>query len=713
MPKHTKVSDQELVRMIEDEIVQVRTESFDLISDQRIDSNYSFANLITTTTEPMTNMSAVKFYFTPQVVQTLVMHGSKVFCSNKNTVEFSSPSPDPMTREAAKQLSMMVNHVIHNENDGFEIITELLRSAAVNKNGVAKTTWDEYKDMFEETYTDIDEVTLQQIVFERESQGYDVDVTELESTEVESLQAVTDEMGNIAEVAVATKVGDYSLKLSKIKGRIAIDVLPPEEFVINEDTTSIHNDHLTRFVGHKREVLRSDIKVLLERLGSKVDIDYLTDHEALGEDYERRARHDVDGTLESFQESDVQIGPSSKLLLVESLIRADRDGDGYAEWIRVFTVGNTLLHDEPWYGPLPYTSYTYFPIPHKNYGLSVYDRLRSYEETATGLVRSDVDGARLQNVKRWLVREGSVDTKELESGKPGPIEVSNTTKIAEDVVPIQTAPNSSETVAILQELRRQVIGEVGIDPITGQISTDVEKSGNDAAKTSMVLDNASVKMEGYHRRFAEGPLRDISWSIAMELVRNKDSEFVQGVVNAVTPGIPFIAGQMDFMNTIRKADLKSKVGLGHQTGHQRISASQATSAMLGQLQQNPSEAMYKLISESLMGFGYEQPEEILGPLEYWQAEKQKMEQMAQANLQMQGQQIQLQQQQIMGDLQIKQQESQFNMKLNQAETLAKIGKIEAETGKIAGEARKAMAEAEAAVQAVAGGFSETKLNVVV
>ena len=681
--KHEKVDDSTLAKMIYDEVVQVRTESFDLISDQRIDANYSFANLQTTTTQPMTNMSGIKFYFTPSVVQTLVMHQSKIFCSHKDTISFTGQSYDEDKQMMTEQLGMLVNHVLHRENSGFDIITELFRSAAVNKNGIAKTTWSEKREAFEEVFSNIDEFQLIQIVAEYEEDGYDVDI-------------------------VSYNDDGVTLRMSKMAGHIGIDVLPPEEFMINEDTTSINNDHLTRFVGHKREMYRSEIQDMLDSWDVRgIDVDSLSDYESLDEDYERRARHDVDGTLESFQESEVQVGPISKLVVIEAFIRADRDGDGYAEWTHVFTVGSTILHSEEWYGPLPFTSYTFFPIPHKFYGLSVYDRLVSYEETATGLVRSDVDKVRLQNTMRWFTREGVVDSEEMESGAPGPIEVPNSANIAEDIVPVASPQGSSETVSILSELRAQVIAEIGIDPVSGQISADVEKSGNDAAKTSMVLDNASVKMEGYARRFAEGPLRDISWQIAYELVRNKDSNFVQRLVEEVTPGLPFLAGQSNFSQIIRKTDLRAKVGLGHQTAQQKIAAAQTVGTMIAQLTQDPSSAMYYLIKDTLSGFGYEHPEEVVGKLEEWQQKAAQKQQMDQAALQQGQAQIQMQQQQFQQQFALEQQKAEFEMKLQQAETMAKIGEIEAKTGKTNEEARKIFEE----TRAIGSASAEVKVLV--
>ena len=294
----------------------------------------------------MTNMSGIKFYFTPSVVQTLVMHQSKIFCSGKETVAFSTASYAPEKKRMADQLSKMVNHVLHRENDGFNMITELFRSAAVNKNGIAKTTWNEKRESFEESFEDISSEELKQIVFNYEEQGYEVNIVDSKITQESLEQTRIDELtGTEISISSLQEFGNFTLKMFKVSGAIEVDVIPPEEFMINEDTTSIHNDNICRFIGHKREVYRSDVQEMLDMWDiTDIDVDALADYESLDEDYERRARHDVDGTLESFQESEVQTGPISKVVVVESWIRADRDGDGYAEWTHAFTVGSTLLY---------------------------------------------------------------------------------------------------------------------------------------------------------------------------------------------------------------------------------------------------------------------------------------------------------------------------------------------------------------------------------
>ena len=652
--KNMKVTDTELVAYIIDELVDVRTSSYDSLSDQRIQSNYSFVNVNTDTTTPTTGMSRVKFFFTPSVVNTLTMYQSKIFCSDKETVVFNPVNKEEGQLPAAKQAQAMVNNVLHKQNPGFEIITELFRSAAVNKNSVAKVTWVESPDMFEEVLEDFDELSLQQLTEQREADGY-----------------------TVKTMSSDNELGNYTLRFEKMKGKIQIDILPPEEFLINEDTTSITSP-LTRFVGHRRELMKGEVAAMFP----KVNVDDLSSDSFLTEDYEKRARHSFDDTWNRLDGEGGGDPTTKKLELVESWIRCDRDGDGFPEWRHCFTCGATLLEDEEWFGPVPFAHYTFFPVPHKFYGLSVYDRLRTYEETATGLVRADVDMSRLKNTFRILAKEGTIDRRNLQSGKPGVIPVSNTFT-PNDVMALPTPQGSSNTTALLAELRQQVIADIGIDPVSGQVSTDIEKSGNDSAKTAMALDNASVKLEGYARRFAETTLKDIIWLILIELVKHEDDEFVQNILNSITPDIPFIVAEEGLDNVMSKSDLTAKVGLGHQTSQQKAQAAGVVSGMILQLSQQPSMAMYNITSEALKGFGYDNPEALLGPLDEWVQKAQQAQQAqqsqieaAQSQQQLAQQQFQLQEQQVQGQLQIAQIESQARIQREAAESEAKISQMQ-------------------------------------
>ena len=185
----------------------------------------------------------------------------------------------------------------------------------------------------------------------------------------------------------------------------------------------------------------------------------------------------------------------------------------------------------------------------------------------------------------------------------------------------------------------------------------------------------------------------------MELVKHKDSQFVKDLLQ----GEPFLAGQMGLHRVMQKTDLQAKVGLGFQTAHQKVAAAQAVGAMLAQLEANPSEANYNLTAETLKGFSYEHPENVIGPLEYWIQKEQEMKAMAQEQLaieqaavQQQASQIQLQAQQIQFDQQLKKDEQAFKQQIDMMKAEAEIREKDADTAKKIAEAEKLRVEADAA-----------------
>lgn len=690
-PKKMAIDDSELIAALKAEYAQASQDGNDTISQQRVDAGYSFVNRDTDKTIPTTNMSGVRLLFTPSAVQTLVSHQSKIFCSHKDTVVFSPSCETELHSQAASQLSKMVNMVLHRKNPGFTVITDVLRSAAVYKNGIVKTIWAEKPEIIEEMLSDIDPAQLEVIIQEREAEGWDVKVKEKsETTEMVEETGMDPFSGDQITVASTQTMGSYTLRLERMKGQITVECLPPEEFLINQGTTSINDSELTHWVAHRKLMLKGDVEAMFP----DADTSRLTTASELGDNYEKETRHFFDATYDDYNQGGYT-ELTKTVEVVENWIRADRDGDGYPEWRHVFTSGDMILMDEEHFGPLPFASFTFFPAPHKFYGLSVYDRLYSLEQSATGLIRSALDFTRLSNTFRLLAKAGTIDARTLNSGRPGVIPVDKSFS-PEDIfaVPTPSGQGLGTTLPLLQELRQQVIGEIGIDPISGQVSTDIEKSGNDAAKTAMAIDNASVKMEAYSRMFADGTLRDIIWCIATYLVKYKDTPFVMDVLESCTPGQPFIAGEMGLENIMSKSDLKAKVGLGHQTGQQKIQAAQILGGLMQQLAQDPTQAMYNLVLNAAEGLGFEDAVAIVGSIEsYMQKAQQNQQamqaqtQQAQAAAQEAQQRMQLEIQrfefekelkmmQTQEELAIKRMEAEAKIELNKASALQKISQAE-------------------------------------
>jgi len=115
-------------------------------------------------------------------------------------------------------------------------------------------------------------------------------------------------------------------------GRVKIEALPPEEFLISREAKSIEE---ADFVAHRRIVTISELVQMgydaeqFETIGSvhddmEMNIERTTRNPALH--HEMNQRHD---------------DAMRKIMYVESYIRVDYDQDGIAELRKICTVGNS------------------------------------------------------------------------------------------------------------------------------------------------------------------------------------------------------------------------------------------------------------------------------------------------------------------------------------------------------------------------------------
>ena len=719
------LSDAELVTLINQEKSSVDVESFDTLSAQRIQSNYSFAHEFTQETRPKDAMSTVLWNLTNPVVETLSTYMVKQFCSSKKTVEFNPMNP--RLSKVADQAAKMANTVLHKMNPGYAVLAEGFKSAAINKNAVWYTYYDESRiEPIEEMFEGLTKDEIDVIVAEREEFGYVIDELKGEATAaviVEGDEMIEgDDLIELTDEVMEVAGSDWTIRMHRPANAIVVECVPPEEFMINEGTTSINNSELTRFVARRRMMYASDIEAWMDNMDVKFDITEVGEGpDTLDKSYEKDARHYVDGTFDNDYKTDTGHAPTHLYEVTEAWIRADVDGDGYAEWRHAIVIGGTLLFDEEWFGPLPFTSFTFFDIPHKFYGLSVYDKLKQYEKTAVALVRGNVNSTVIRNTPRWLYNSSAINPTVLNKITTGFIGVKGNVDLGAVARPLETSGGAPGDIQpIITMIREQVIGEIGIDPIKGQVSSDVEKSGNDAVKTAMTIDNASARIEKYARAFAETALRDIVWSIVTLLVQHKDKPFVKELAASITPDAPvFALGELGLPNVLSKTDITAKVGLGHMTGPQKIAASEALMQMITALEQNPSKAMYNLISESLIGWGYDNPEEIIGPADTFKQKAEMFQQQQQSTIQAQQSQAQVAQGQIQmqqTQMQIMQQEAAYKEEIARQESQAKIALMQAQAAHQeakAGSEQVSAAKDEVEMQKIAesGAPTETRVSI--
>ena len=544
MADNEKLTDDQLVAAVRREMSTADYEGQSLLSEQRSEADLAYTSEYTRGTEPNSGMSSILINAFQPAVDTLTTYISNIFTNDKETVVFGSD--DEELKEAARMVSKRINMEIHKRNSGYAVINRWIKDSFLHKTGIVKVSWDETpthsKYEFEGT-----EAQLAIIMAEKEAQGFDTVVMEKEKADI-TYEVESSNSDEILEVTQENIIA--TIKCSKPANRIRLHNIPPEEFLINEGATAIDDD-LTRFICHRQLKYISDVMEMFE----DIDEDDLLGVGAGGyleDEFETATRHAFDGTYDYDSEGNLS-GSLRQIEVVESWIRADRDGDGIAEWRHVFTAGHTLLMDEEWFGPIPMCAFTPFPIPHKFYGLGLWDKLKDYHRTKTGLVRAAIDTANNKNLVRFFGNPRHISERDMKSGKPGLIATLPGFD-AKDLVEVpKPSGNAGESVSLLQYLDQEIIAQIGIDPKTGVVSSDIEKSGNDAEKTAQVVDNASAKIETMAREFAETALKDAIWSIYEFLIQNNELE--------------------DY--GLEKSDLTAKVGLGHQTARQKAQSAAA------------------------------------------------------------------------------------------------------------------------------------------
>ena len=673
------LDDDMVVQAILQEVAEADYDGTNALSYQREQSTRAYNGIdFPDGLQPTTGMSSIVINKVQPAVETLTTYLTKIFCSDKETVVFNPTNPN--LGMMAKQSTAIANHLIHKTNDGYRVINRWIKDAAINKNSLVKTYWSNKKTSFTETYEGLSEDELNVILSQKEDYGYEVEVieSEVEVSMVEAVDPMTGE--SIQQTQESSK---YTIRCTHEVGLPVMENVPPEEFLINQDATCLdRDDNLTRFVCHRKLMYAGDILAMFP----EADVDDLTSagtDDYLTYDYETQNRGDFDGTYNIHGQERGE-GALKQVELKETWIKLDINGDGMLDWYHCFSTGNTLLMKEMWDGPIPFASFCFFPVTHKFYGLSVYDKIGDAFKTITALIRGEVDMTNQRNTFRLIADPRFLDQRDLQSGRPGIIKA-RAGFDPSTVMPIPTPLGSGgQTMQSLAYLDQYIHSQLGIDPLSGAISSDVEKSGNDSQKTAQVVDNASAKVEGYAREFAEIALRPLIWSMIWMMIEHKDDISVKKLVEEVTPGQPFFLGQEGMESALSKSDLSAKVGLGHMSSQQRIQGAMAIKqeqAMIKQLGILISPAKEVAVSaEIAKAVGYENYHDFF-PTE---------EEIVQSNQWMQQALQQAQQQGMQLGMQQAQQEAQ-----NQ-ETMAKVQKLTSEIRNIDAKTQSELSDMEIA-----------------
>lgn len=356
------------------------------------------------------------------------------FFSDEKIATFTPRGPED--EAYAEQASDYCNHIVKQRNAGFLLFNTWIKDALLSKVGVVRAEWEaeeakrlEFRGLMPEQLAMMVQDGAAQVI---EHRAYPV--PGLPPMNQAQIVQAGGQVPMLHDVTV----------IRKSPGCVKIENVRPENFVLTSGVGSIDK---ARVIGEWVVYTRSDLKRLGIRQADTVDsydaptvIDGVLQKVRDGSASDHSSVHD-DATDLSLEE----------IRLFKGFIKADRDGDGIAEWRRVLVGGgeSPILEDEE-AETHNYAVISPIMIPHRVIGLGYADVARPIHELKTALTRQYLDSLYLANRPRTYVNlDAGVSLDDLLSDRIGGL-VRGRGPAQNAVQPLQTTAVSRDALEGLQ-----------------------------------------------------------------------------------------------------------------------------------------------------------------------------------------------------------------------------------------------------------------------
>ena len=572
------------------------------------------------------------------VIEWIMPSLMKIFTGGDKVVQFEPQGPEDV--EMAKQATDYTNYVIMKQNPGFSIIYSWFKDALLQKNGIVKHFWDDTTEVTREEYKNLTEEEFTSLLIDD-----NIEVVEHTANGTEELVE-----GQLPQPITH----DAVVKRTRESGQVCIEPVPPEEFLINKYAKGIED---ARFVGHRVKKTKSELlaqgypKAKLERAFSAQEAEWKS---------ERLARFDYDGDS-SYPNGDIDDG----VWVTECYIRVDFDNDGIDELRKITKVGDELLDNEA-VDSVPFSSLTPVPMPHKFYGLSIYDLISDLQLIKTTLMRNLLDNMYLTNNGRYEVVEGQANLDDLMTSRPGGIVRVRTPGAVSPLATPQLDQNSFNMLGYLDSIREE---RTGVNKNSMGIGDGGLKSHQTATGVAQVMTAAQQKIELIARVFAETGMKDLANSVYQLIQKFESPEKIVRLNNKWTTLYP--------AEWKEKMDCTAQVGLGFGNKDMNLMHLGQLAQTIQMVAQHPAAGMmikpknvYNLIAEQIKAMGMKNVEDFItdpGDQEPQQQGPSPEEQAKQAEMQLKAEELKIKMQKLQTESTLKQREMELDAQLAQQE----------------------------------------------
>lgn len=428
----------------------------------------------------------------------------ETFGAHDSIVEFAPQGPEDV--ELARVATAVCEYVIHRQNRGYAVFSDVIHNALTCRVGVAKVWWEKcLRPVRRELPEPVPAEALPNLL------GPNDELLEVEEVE-----------GGLVKATILAEEDHSQVKIAAI---------PPEDFLICPDAESIEE---AEFVGHRRrvsfaELLRMGFDRRLAEEAIRAGDGGGTDNILRGQRFE-----DVGGVLETPEGAGDP--RTRRVYLYEVYLKSEDEESGKEELLQVFYAGGKVLSKEP-VARKPFVAFVPLPLPFRFWGENFAKLAIPTQNAKTVLVRGVLDHTMVTTNPRFMVVKGAlVNPKELIDNRLGGIV--NVLR-PDAVLPIQQAPLNPFIFETLKVLDYQQESHTGISQLSTGLNKDAIAKQNSFALVDHLANMSMVGQKVIARRFALDFLVPLYLLVYETLLANETRELqieIAGRFVPVTPG---------------------------------------------------------------------------------------------------------------------------------------------------------------------------------
>jgi hypothetical protein len=430
----------------------------------------------------------------------------ETFSAHGDIVQFSPRGEDDV--ELAKIATAYAKHVIFEQNDGTDLFGTMIHGGLTHRNSIAKVYWDRQMVTFDETFEDLTEDELDEMLLDD-----DVDF-------------------DFADLIVDDDTGLWSGKITREEDRSQVRILPlpMEEVIVPPNIICLST---TSLISHRSEKSKDELiedgfdKKLVAELSDGSDDELRMDAERLN----RLA--EVGGDFSDGDISD-NIASSRKHVVFETYVSLNLDGTGTKLW-KIVHCGSVIL-DKERVSRRPFYSYAPLSTPHRFWGENFAHRVIPTQNAKTVLIRSILDHAVIANNPRYgVVKGGLTNPRELLDNRLGGLV--NVTR-QDAIFPLPQAPLNPfvfQTIGMLDEDKEDV---TGVSRLSQGMNKDAISSQNSQGMVEQLIGASMQRQKTMARAFASQFLGPLFLEVYRLVVENEDRQRVIDIAGSwveVTP----------------------------------------------------------------------------------------------------------------------------------------------------------------------------------